>query len=143
MAYSIHWARNVVKAHYSQYARASYLILTSSHFTTENLARWLSKSQEDAVLRARWTFYKFLCEKLAEELDKRLPPGTKQVFSKHTRSILSEVFWTFELWGPDWLLTEHRWWAEHEEQFLKAPRVARRSHAAKENTPEEFNFGPT
>lgn len=122
--YNRNWAREVVKAHYKRYARASYLILVSSHFTQENLALWLAKSDGDPILRARWEFFKTLARKLTQELDQRLPPDTKQVFSKLSRSILGDVFWSFDRWGPDWLLTEWRWWADHEEQFLKARPAA-------------------
>lgn len=123
--YSLKWAREVTKAHYKRYARATYLVLVSTHLTPEIVARWLAKSHESLLHRQLWSFWKAFIPVLDEDLRKRVPENAKHLFSKLTRSILSEVFWTFCENCPEWLWTARDWWVEHEEQFFKARPRAR------------------
>lgn len=118
--YSRSWAESVVKAHHKAHARASYLIQVSTHVTMNSIALWLARSGKDALSNALWLFWKAFCDVLEENLEKRLPVGTTQTFSKLSRSILSEVFWTFCENCPDYLLPARDWWVEHEQQFFKA-----------------------
>lgn len=138
--YSMNWARDVVKTHYKRYTRASYLILTSTHLTTEIVARWLAKSNDSLLSRHLWEFWRTFVPKLQQELDKRVPAGTTQMFSKLTRSILSDVFWSFCENCPEYLWTARDWWQDHEEQFFKA-RPRPRS-PGKETRPQDGPFLP-
>lgn len=139
--YNIGWARSVAKSHYSRYARASYLVLVSTHFSMDHVARWLAKSHNDLESRNLWSFWKLFIEVLERELAQRVVPPTKQVFSKQNRSVLSDVFWGKDEWCPDWLLTSWEWWREHEEQFFKAPPRGALSPTEIQAEPGQFDFG--
>lgn len=136
--YSIGWSRDVVRNHYQRYTRASYIVLASTHITAETVARWLAKSHDSLLHRQLWNFWRAFIPLLQADLDKRAPQTTSRMFSKLTRSILSDVFWDFIAKCPEYLWTARDWWLEHEEQFFKARPRAR--SLGKENQAEPGQF---
>lgn len=139
--YSLIWARNVVKLHYSQYARVSYFLLKHTHFTSDSVARWLANSKTSRASADLWRFWKHLVELLDRRSSHLATQTTTRPYSKQMLAIWSEVFWEIGENCPPGLSTAWEYWVEHEEQFLKARPEVVRSRKTAHPKDGQFDFG--